>query len=206
MGPASIPTASLTTHPEQGFLEALDALRRALDELDAPSMIIGGVAVIALGVPRLTVDIDATVAAARVTIERLVETLERHRITPRIPDAVAFANARQVLLAVHEASGTPIDISLAWLSFEEEALAACRHCDYAGVRIRIPRPEDLLVYKVIASRPRDLEDAEGLLILHGAAMDLDRARHIVKQFAAALDDAERPQTLERLIRQSGLER
>ena len=56
MGPASIATASLTTHPEQGFLEALDALGRALDEVDAPSMIIGGVAVIALGVPRLTVD------------------------------------------------------------------------------------------------------------------------------------------------------
>ena len=116
------------------------------------------------------------------------------------------SRARQVLLAVHEASGTPVDISLAWLSFEEEALRACRTCDYAGVPIRIPRPEDLLIYKLVASRPRDLEDAEGLLILHGATMDLGRARDIVRQFAAALDDAERPQTLERLIRKSGLER
>ena len=58
MGSASIATASLTAHPEQGFLEALDALGRALDEVDAPSMIIGGVAVIALGIPRLTVDIS----------------------------------------------------------------------------------------------------------------------------------------------------
>ena len=169
-------------------------------------MIIGGVAVIALGVPRLTVDIDATVEAAHVSIEQLVEVLGRHGITPRIPDAVAFARARQVLLTVHEASGTPVDISLAWLSFEEEALRACLSCDYAGVRIRIPRPEDLLIYKLIASRPRDLEDAEGLLVLHGATMDLGRARDIVKEFAAALDDTERPQTLERLIHKSGLER
>ena len=65
---------------------------------------------------------------------------------------MAFAHARQVLLTVHEASGTPVDVSLAWLSFEDEALRACRSCDYAGVRIRIPRPEDLLIYKLIASR------------------------------------------------------
>jgi hypothetical protein len=42
------------------FLDAFDDLCRALDAVDAPSMIIGGVAVIAMGVPRLTVDIDAT--------------------------------------------------------------------------------------------------------------------------------------------------
>lgn len=193
----------MSTHPEQGFLDALDALRRALDEVDAPSMIIGGVAVIALGVPRLTVDIDATVAAPNLNIERLVESLERQGIRPRIPDALAFARARQVFLGVHQASGTPVDVSFAWLPFEDEALEASNVCDYAGVPIRIPRPEDLLIYKIIALRPRDLQDAEGLLVLHGATMNVDRVRRVVKQFAEALDDAERPEALERLIRKAG---
>ena len=58
----------------------------------------------------------------------------------------------------------------------------------------------MLIYKVIASRPKDLQDAEGLLLLHGAAMDRDRVRRVVKQFAAALDDEVRPEVLERLIR------
>ena len=168
-------------------------------------MVIGGVAVIALGIPRLTVDIDATVAAADLSPERLAEALGHQGIQPRIPDAIAFARTRQVFLGVHEASGTPVDVSLAWLPFENEALRACRPCDYAGVPIRIPRPEDLLIYKLIASRPRDVEDAEGLLVLHGATMDLGRVREVVHEFARALDDAERPQILERLIRKTGLE-
>lgn len=193
------------THPKPGFLDALDALRRALDELARPSMIIGGVAVIALGIPRFTVDIDATITGAGLNLGELVEVLGRHGIRPRMPDAVAFARSTQVLLGVHEASGTPIDLSLAWLPFEVEAIGASVACDYAGVDIRVPRAEDLLIYKVMALRARDVDDAEGLLLLHGTTMDLGRVRETVRQFASALDDSERPQVLERLIRRAGLE-
>lgn len=185
---------------EQGFLDALDAVQRALEEMPARSMIIGGVAIIASGVPRLTIDVDATIHAADITVDDLVESLGRQRIEPRIPDAVAFARVRQVFLGVHRPSETDADISLAWLPFEIEALEASRPVDYAGVRIRIPRPEDLLIYKLIASRPQDLQDAEGLLVLHAVSMDLDRVRRVVKEFADLLDDAERVATLDRLIR------
>ena len=57
---------------------------------------------------------------------------------------------------------------------------------------------------MIASRPRDLDDAEGLLSLHGSTMDLGRVRALVAEFAAMLDDAERPQTLDRLLLKVGL--
>ena len=60
----------MSPEPRAPFLEAL---LRVLSQLGAPSMIIGGVAVIALGVPRLTVDIDATISAANLNLERLVE-------------------------------------------------------------------------------------------------------------------------------------
>lgn len=193
----------MSEHPDIEFLDALDAVRRALDDLGVPSMIIGGVAVIALGLPRLTVDIDATVAATGLDVNRLIETLQRYRIAPRIPDAATFARERQVLLAEHEPSGTPVDVSLAWLPFEQEALAASSACDYAGVPIRIPRPDDLVIYKLVASRPRDLEDAEGLLVLHGHTMDLSRVRWVVGQLAAALDDEERPRALEQLLQKTG---
>lgn len=193
----------MSPEPSREFVDALAALCRALAEAEARWMIIGGVAVIALGVPRLTVDIDATVSAQALDVDRLVEALGRHAIQPRIPDAVAFARARQVFLSVHEPSGTPVDVSLAWLPFEDEALAASTTCDYAGVAIRIPRPEDLVIYKVIASRPKDLQDAEGLLVLHAPMMDLGRVRRVVKQYAEVLEDDKRPKVLERLIRKVG---
>jgi hypothetical protein len=91
---------------------ALSAVAGALAEIPAPSMIIGGVAVIAAGVPRQTIDIDATVLGRTSDPAVIVATLARHGITPRIEDALQFARERQVLLLRHDASGVPIELSL----------------------------------------------------------------------------------------------
>ncbi len=187
-----------------GFADALLALTQALEDLGSPSAIIGGVAVIAHGVPRATVDIDGTVSAQAVEPERLAEALARHDIGPRIENAVEFARSRHVFLAEHRPSGVPVDISLAWLPFEEEAIAAAEPRDFAGVRTRVVRPEDLVIYKMVAARPRDLDDVLNLLLVHGRAMDLRRVRAVVADFAAALEDEERPAVLERLLREAGL--
>ena len=167
-------------------------------------MIIGGVAVIALGVPRLTVDIDATVAATQVDVTHLASVMRTHGIEPRIPEAESFARTRHVFLAVHQASGTPLDISLAWLPFEEEALRHATVCDYGGVRIRIPRPEDVVIYKLVANRPRDIEDAEGILTLYRASVDIDRVQRVIREFARLLEDDERVKNLERLLERTRL--
>jgi len=83
-----------------------------LDE-GPPGMIIGGVAVIALGFPRTTIDIDATVWVPLDDLDALVGRLERTGIEPRIAGAIDFAKTNHVLLMKHRDSGAPIDISLA---------------------------------------------------------------------------------------------
>ena len=189
----------------QGLAGALRALTAALEELPAPAAIIGGVAVIARGVPRATVDVDATVSGAAVEVELLAETLARHEIVPRIEAAIAFARSRHVFLAEHRPSGVAVDVSFAWLPFEEEAIAAAEPQEMAGVLIRVVRPEDLVIYKMVAARPRDIDDIEGLLLVHGREMNLTRVRAVVADFAAALEDTERPAILARLLRGAGLE-
>jgi len=189
---------------EPRFLGALRALGDGLTELGVPWMIIGGVAVIARGVARFTVDIDAVLWGPAVDLEQALGTLGRHEITPRIDEAAGFARQHQVLLLQHAPSGVPLDLSLAWLPFEDEAIRAGQECDYAGVRIRVPRPDDLIVYKLVAARPRDLDDAETLLLLHGRTLDVPRIRRLVRAFAEALDDSTRPEALERLLRRAGL--
>ena len=98
--------------------DALQAVADALSELPVPGMLIGGMAVIARGVARLTRDVDATVAAGELDARALADELARHGLVPGIEDAVDFANTRQVLLLRHEASEVDIDVSLAWLPFE----------------------------------------------------------------------------------------
>jgi len=188
------------------FLDALRALCEGLQALGVPWMIIGGVAVIAHGVPRYTADVDATVSMPGESLERVFEILGRRRIGPRIDDALAFARERQVVLLRHEPSGVDLDVSLAWLPFEVEAIRRSESRDYAGVTIRIPRPDDLVIYKLVAARPRDYEDVERLLLLHGPSLDLRHITATVREFADALEDAGRIDALERLLKKTGLSR
>src|SRR6266542_4107337 len=142
------------------LLSALAALAAALKSSPAPSMIIGGIAVIAYGVPRQTIDIDATVSAVQTNLDELIARLAKHDISPRIENAIRFAQERQVLLLSHAPSRVPLDVSLAWLPFEEEALARARQIDFGGVWISVVSPGDLIVYKAIAWRERDRTDIE----------------------------------------------
>jgi len=184
---------------DRALLEGLAAVGAALEDLGAPAMVIGGIAVIARGVPRQTVDVDATVWAEAVEVDALLDLLARHDIRPRIADAAAFAQRHQVLLLRHDPSGTPVEISFAWLPFEREALARATLVDFAGVRVRVATPEDLVVYKAVAWRDRDRSDVERLLTLHGDGIDLARVRSLIREFADALDEPERVPAFEAIV-------
>jgi hypothetical protein len=178
---------------------AVAALQRALSRA-GKHMLIGGVAVIARGVRRLTDDVDATVWAEGLELRGLLRKLAEHRIVPRIDDALAFARRSQVLLLQHEPSGVDIDLSLAWLPFESEALDRADLVSIGRRRIAVATAEDLIIYKAIAARERDLSDIQRLFEIHGSDIDLARARRIVRQLAGVLERPELVSTLDRLAR------
>ncbi len=96
----------------------------------------------------------------------------------------------------------PVDISLAWLPFEHEALEHSTAATYGSVAIRLPRPEDLLDFKLVASRPRDVDDAEQLLLVHRETMNLTGSRSVLTEFCEALEDESRMTTFEQLLHRS----
>jgi Nucleotidyltransferase of unknown function (DUF6036) len=191
--------ASREEPEDRGLLEALEALAAALRQIKAPGMIIGGIAVIARGVPRLTVDADATVWGEEVDLDELVQILGRHQIVPRIPDALHFARQRQVLLLRHEPSGTPIEVSIAWLPFEREALEKATPIQFSGIEIPVATAEDLVIYKALAWRDQDRSDIERLIVLHGKTMNLKRIQSFVEEFAEILEDPHRAQEFKELL-------
>lgn len=187
---------------DEALVNGLRAMVAALEALRRPAMIIGGIAVIARGVPRQTIDIDATIAAADMDLDVLVQTLALHQIVPRIDNAVAFARERQVLLLRHQPTGTPLELSLAWLPFELEALGRATLVDFGGVAARVATAEDLIVLKAIAWRDRDRGDIERLLLLHSAEVDLNRIRALVGEFAEAIEEPERVDQFNALVRRT----
>lgn len=189
----------MAKRPSKKILEALADLAKALRRFDAPSMVIGGIAVIAHGVARQTIDIDATVLATRLDTSGFLETLAERSIRPRIPNFLEFAEKSQVLLLVHEKTKVTLEISFAYTSFEQEALAQAVEVKFGGVKISVATPEDLVIYKVLAWRDRDRYDTEQLLSLHSDRIDLERVRGFVHEFAQILDAPERIPEFERLV-------
>jgi Nucleotidyltransferase of unknown function (DUF6036) len=181
------------------LLRAMAALRAALLEVGEPHMLIGGTAVILRGVARLTDDVDATVWAERVDLDQLLAILARQEIVGRVPDAEAFARERQVLLLRHLPTETPMELSLAWLPFEREALQRAELLDVGGVDIPVAAAQDLVIYKTIAWRDRDRTDVERLLRAYADEIDLAYVRLVIAEFAEALDEPERVEDFERLL-------
>lgn len=169
------------------FVEALRALKSSLDECRGAWVFIGGVAVIAHGIDRFTADIDATLSS-RDSPEQLLRVFRRHDIGARIRGAAAFARKAHVLLLRHRPTGVDLDVSLAKLQFEDEAIAFHERKRFASETIPVARPEDLLVFKLIAGRPQDIDDAGKLYDLHAARIDSKRTRQILEEFSGLLED------------------
>jgi hypothetical protein len=171
--------------------EALQALTLGLTESGAPWMVIGGIAIIARGVRRFTTDIDAAVRGDAARPEQLLQTLSAHGIEPRIADALAFADANLVLLLRHGPTGVDLDVSLAWSTFEHEALAASTLTRFGAIRAPMCTAENLIVFKAIAGRPKDMQDAEALLALYP---QIDRS-YVRSRVAVLAELAEAPEIL-----------
>ncbi|MFM8532427.1 MAG: nucleotidyltransferase [Acidimicrobiia bacterium] len=185
-----------------GLRSALAAVGHALATLPAPGMLIGGMAVIARGVPRVTLDVDLTIAGGVMPLPELVVALGSLDLQARIDDPIGFAEANHVVLLRHQSSNVDVDLSIAWLPFEREAIDSAQPVTIADLQIPVARPEDLIVYKAVAFRPQDQQDIERLLALYRDDIDLNRVRGLVRQFAEALEDPERLNEFDRLIRQT----
>jgi len=190
---------------EQKLESALADLAAALDATGIPWMVIGGIAVIARGVRRMTTDIDATVRGDRLEVAALVKALAKKRIVPRIENAERFALDSLVLLLKHRPTGVELDVSMAWTDFEHQAIAGASVTAFGRAKAPMAQAEDLLVFKAVAARPKDIEDATALLVLY-PRIDRAHVRQRVRQLAALAEDAAAIDALEAAMAAAGAPR
>ena len=183
------------------LLTALADLMNWLDATNMPSMVIGGVAASVLGQPRLTQDVDALALLPEGEWANAVSTAAGHGILPRIENPLDFARRSRVLLMRHVESGIDIDVTFGGLLFEQAAIDNCKIHDIGGLRVRLPRVEDLLIMKAVARRPKDLQDIEGLLAAHPEA-DVATVRQWVSEFATAMSTSDMLDDFDKLVARS----
>lgn len=172
---------------EKPFHDPLEALDRLLSHSGYRGVVIGGIAVGLLSQTRFTEDLDAMVLLSIDEIPDFLAAAQDEEIIPRISQAEDFAKRNRVLLLQHTPSQTNIDISLGVLPFEQEVVQrSITHPIDDALTIRLPTPEDLIIMKAVAHRPKDLLDIQGI-IQSNPNLDRERIRNWVTQFATLLE-------------------
>lgn len=144
-------------------------LRTLLEESSIPYMIIGGQAVLLYGEPRLTRDIDITLG---VNTDKLYDIL---RITKKVllkvlpEDIYDFVKTTMVIPTFHD-TGIRVDFIFSFSPYEKMQFPGQERYLYMEKGI-FTSPEDLVIHKIFAGRPRDLEDVRTVLLKNP---DIDR--------------------------------
>lgn len=170
----------------KALLAPLAALQHLLDQYEGRAVIIGGIAASLLGTPRLTADLDAMVLLSIDALPELLDAAKAEGLVERVSNPEAFARRTRVVLLRHAESGIGIDISLGMLPFEQEMVARSEVYQLESLEIRLPTPEDLIIMKAVAHRPKDLLDIQGIIQSH-PDLDRRRIRQWVTQFAELLE-------------------
>ncbi len=156
----------------------------ALADASLPYMVIGGQAVLLYGEPRLTRDVDVTLGADPARLADLLAVCDRLGLVP-VADPEAFVAETLVLPCDDPTTGLRVDFIFSYEGFERSAIDRAATVRVGGVAVRFASVEDLVVLKVVAGRPRDLDDVRGVLVRH-PALDAGYVRRWLAEFDAAL--------------------
>jgi predicted nucleotidyltransferase len=164
------------------FTQLLERIALGLEQRQIPYMIIGGQAVLIYGEPRLTRDIDVTLGVGPERLPDLIAFAQASTWRLLVESPEEFVRRTMVLPCLDEESGIRIDFIFSHSAYEQQAMERVRRVEIGKASVRFAAPEDVIVHKVIAGRPRDLEDARSILL---KISDLDRG--YIRQWLAEFD-------------------
>jgi hypothetical protein len=163
-------------------------LQKRLTEAGIASAVIEGLAVAVWGEPRLTRDADVKVSLQREQASHLLRLLSPgYTFLSNKPEQTL---RRMGFLFVQDATGLRLDLLLADTPFDVQAIQRARPVNIqSDLTITVCTAEDLILYKMISTRPRDREDVQGIVRRQGDALDDAYTLYWLRQFEQAIDDS-----------------
>lgn len=169
-------------------VELLAALAPVLDRWGR-WYVFGAQAVVIHGVPRFSADVDVTLALRTDEPDRFAEDMSNAGFDLRVPDP-DFVRRTRVMPFVHSATAMPLDVVIAGSGLEDEFLERAVTIDLGGTLVPVIDREDLVIAKVLAGRPKDLDDARALWRLHGDELGAARIRKMLALLEEALGQSD----------------
>lgn len=161
--------------PADGIEHVTGRLVEALDAAAIPYFVMGGLAVTIWGLPRATFDLDLTLL---LPVERTPALIAAVEAAGFEVDAPLRAGYRDVLAGMEKSSlawttaeGVRVEVDLFFVTtaFQEAAFARRVRVPFVGGRtLWVVTPADLILFKLLAGRAKDLADVQNLLAVQGA--------------------------------------
>lgn len=104
-----------------------------------------------------------------------------------LADPETFTRQTMVLPCQEPESGIRVDFIFSFTPYEQQALARVKTVEVGDTAVCFASLEDLIVHKMIAGRPRDLEDVTNVLRKNSSA-DLPYIRHWLGEFSTAMNE------------------
>ncbi|MBI4468181.1 MAG: hypothetical protein HY650_02555 [Acidobacteria bacterium] len=168
------------------FGSLLERIAAAFANAEIPYMVIGGQAVLLYGEPRLTKDVDITLGVGLDRLDEVVGVAASLAFQPLV-DPETFTRRTCVLPCLDVLSGIRCDLIFSFSSFEQAAMLRTRAVRIGETDVRFVSLEDLIIHKMVAGRPRDLEDVKSLMLKNPRA-DNGYVKHWLDLFSASLGE------------------
>ena len=150
----------------------------------------GAQAAIVWGRPRLTGDVDVTAFLEPEAPEPFVAAMSAAGFTLRVTDVDGFVERTRVLPFLHTETRLALDVVLGGPGPEEEFARGAKLVDIEGTSVPVLAPEELVVTKILAGRPKDIDDVRGILQAQGRSFDAGRTRRLLRMLEEALDQSD----------------
>lgn len=161
-------------------------------------MHIGGQAVLLHGAPRLTQDIDVTLALGPDDMATIAAVCDALALESLVEDLASFARETFVCPLRDRATAIRVDLILSNTAYERTAIARAVEVDIGGEPAPFASAEDLILLKLFAGRARDLEDARSVVARQGARLDWRYLEYWAAAFAAIPGREDLPARLQAL--------
>jgi predicted nucleotidyltransferase len=146
------------------FRELIEKVAIVLGDKGIPYMIIGGQAVILYGEPRLTRDVDVTLGIGTERLPEVLGVAEKIGLRPLPENPASFTEETMVLPTVDDSTGVRVDFIFSYTPYEQEAIKRANKISFGEVFVSFASPEDVIVHKIFAGRPRDIEDVRSIIL------------------------------------------
>jgi len=165
----------------RSYAAVVKAAERALRAARVDHVFVGGIAVMAFGEPRTTLDVDVIASYRRADVPRVVAEFRRQGFRPSAADLRDSLSDGAHSTIPDALSQYHVDLSPAVRVAAMHAITDRLTVRWKGMSLPLAGPEHTIVMKLVYGSEQDVEDATRLYQRNRTRLDLGRMREFARE-------------------------